>query len=139
MTTPFLRRPVLSWALYDWANSAFATTVMAGFFPLFFKQYWASGSEPTVSTFWLGMGNGLASGLVAVLAPFLGAVADRGGTRVRLLLFFTVIGVAMTAALYWVARGDWPLALPMAQCNFGTWPGSACWPPCGRTRGRPAE
>lgn len=111
MTTPFLRRPVLSWALYDWANSAFATTVMAGFFPLFFKQYWAAGSEPTVSTFWLGMGNGLASGLVAVLAPFLGAVADRGGTRVRLLLFFTVIGVAMTAALYWVARGDWPLAL----------------------------
>ena len=111
MTTPFLRRPVLSWALYDWANSAFATTVMAGFFPLFFKQYWAAGSEPTVSTFWLGMGNGLASGLVAVLAPFLGAVADRGGTRVRLLLFFTVIGVAMTAALYWVAHGDWPLAL----------------------------
>ena len=109
--TPFLRRPVLSWALYDWANSAFATTVMAGFFPLFFKQYWAAGSEPTVSTFWLGMGNGLASGRVAVLAPFLGAVADRGGTRVRLLLFFTVIGVAMTAALYWVARGDWPLAL----------------------------
>ena len=111
MTTPFLRRPVLSWALYDWANSAFATTLMAGFFPLFIKQYWAAGSEPTVSTFWLGMGNGLASGLVAVLAPFLGAVADRGGTRVRLLLFFTVIGVAMTAALYWVARGDWPLAL----------------------------
>ncbi|HSC05687.1 MAG TPA: MFS transporter [Steroidobacteraceae bacterium] len=111
MTTPFLRRPVLSWALYDWANSAFATTVMAGFFPLFFKQYWAAGSEPTVSTFWLGMGNGLASGVVAVLAPFLGAVADRGGTRVRLLLFFTVIGVALTAALYWVARGDWPLAL----------------------------
>jgi UMF1 family MFS transporter len=111
VTTAFLRRPVLSWALYDWANSAFATTVMAGFFPLFFKQYWVAGSEPTVSTFWLGMGNGLASGVVAVLAPFLGAVADRGGTRVRMLLFFTVIGVAMTAALYWVERGDWPLAL----------------------------
>jgi UMF1 family MFS transporter len=111
VTTPFLRRPVLSWALYDWANSAFATTVMAGFFPLFFKQYWDAGSEATVSTFRLGMANGLASGLVALLAPFLGAVADRGGARVRLLLFFTVIGVAMTAALYWVERGDWPLAL----------------------------
>ncbi len=30
------------WAFYDWANSAFATTVMAGFFPIFFKSYWAS-------------------------------------------------------------------------------------------------
>ncbi|MGH8203920.1 MAG: MFS transporter, partial [Steroidobacteraceae bacterium] len=35
-----MRRPVVGWALYDWANSAFATTVMAGFFPVFFKQYW---------------------------------------------------------------------------------------------------
>jgi UMF1 family MFS transporter len=111
VSSTFLRRPVLSWALYDWANSAFATTVMAGFFPLFFKQYWSAGSEATVSTFWLGMGNGIASGVVAVLAPFLGAVADRGGARVRLLLFFTVLGVAMTAGLYWVERGDWPMAL----------------------------
>jgi len=107
----FLRRPVLSWALYDWANSAFATTVMAGFFPLFFKQYWSAGAEATVSTFWLGMGNGVASGVVALLAPFLGAVADRGGTRVKLLLLFTVLGVAMTAGFYWVERGDWPTAL----------------------------
>jgi UMF1 family MFS transporter len=38
-----LRRPVWSWALVDWANSAFATTVMAGFFPVFFKQYWSVG------------------------------------------------------------------------------------------------
>jgi UMF1 family MFS transporter len=111
VSSPFLRRPVLSWAIYDWANSAFATTVMAGFFPLFFKQYWAAGTEATVSTFWLGMGNGVASGVVALLAPFLGAVADRGGTRVRLLLLFTVLGVAMTAGLYWVERGDWPVAL----------------------------
>jgi UMF1 family MFS transporter len=111
VSSTFLRRPVLSWAFYDWGNSAFATTVMAGFFPLFFKQYWSAGTEPTVSTFWLGMGNGIASAVVALLAPFLGAVADRGGARVRLLLFFTVIGVAMTAGLYWVAKGDWPSAL----------------------------
>lgn len=111
MNSPFWRRPVLSWAFYDWANSAFATTVMAGFFPLFFKQYWSTGAEATVSTFWLGMGNGLASAVVALLSPFLGAFADRGGTRVKLLLLFTVLGVAMTASMYWVERGDWPLAL----------------------------
>jgi UMF1 family MFS transporter len=113
VSSPFWRRPVLSWALYDWANSAFATTVMAGFFPLFFKQYWSAGTEATVSTFWLGMGNGVASGVVALLAPFLGAVADRGGTRVRLLLLFTLLGVSMTAGFYWVERGDWPMALTL--------------------------
>ena len=49
-----LRRPVWSWALVDWANSAFATTVMAGFFPVFFKQYWSAEVSVTESTFWLG-------------------------------------------------------------------------------------
>ncbi len=105
------RRSVVAWALYDWGNSAFATTVMAGFFPVFFKQYWSVGSEATVSTFRLGIGNGIASALIALLAPLLGAIADRGGARVRLLLLFTVLGVAMTAGLYWVERGQWPLAV----------------------------
>jgi UMF1 family MFS transporter len=105
------RRSVVAWALYDWANSSFATTVMAGFFPVFFKQYWSAGSEATVSTFRLGIGNGIASAVIALLAPLIGAVADRGGARVKLLLLFTVLGVAMTAGLYWVERGQWPLAV----------------------------
>ncbi|HET9693399.1 MAG TPA: hypothetical protein VFP48_03370, partial [Steroidobacteraceae bacterium] len=70
------RRPVVAWALYDWANSAFACTVMAGFFPVFFKQYWNAGVVATESTFRLGVTSGLASLLVAVLAPVLGAIAD---------------------------------------------------------------
>ena len=45
------RRPVVAWAFYDWANSAFATTVMAGFFPVFFKEYWSAGSDALSSTF----------------------------------------------------------------------------------------
>lgn len=44
------RRTTVSWALYDWANSAFATTVMAGFFPLFFKQYWSVDVNVNAST-----------------------------------------------------------------------------------------
>ena len=40
-------RPVFAWALYDWANSAFATTVMAGFFPVFFQKFWSTGVDPT--------------------------------------------------------------------------------------------
>ena len=60
-------RQVIAWALYDWANSAFATTVLAGFFPLFFKKYWSAGSDVTVSTFQLGVANATASLLVALL------------------------------------------------------------------------
>ena len=111
MPSPLRRRPVLAWALYDWANSAFATTVMAGFFPVFFKQYWSEGADPTVSTFRLGLGNGLASLAIALLAPLLGAMADRGGTRLRLLGLFTVLGVTGTLALYWVEKGDWSFAV----------------------------
>lgn len=111
MSSPLSRRSVIAWALYDWGNSAFSTTVMAAFFPVFFKQYWSAGSEATVSTFRLGLANGAAGLAIAVLAPLLGAAADKGGARVKLLALFTVLGVAMTGALYWVGHGDWPLAV----------------------------
>jgi UMF1 family MFS transporter len=111
MPSPLLRRPVIAWALYDWANSAFATTVMAGFFPVFFKQFWSAGSEPTLSTFRLGMANGIGGFAMAMLAPWIGAAADRGGARVKALALFTVLGVSMTASLYWVEKGQWPWAV----------------------------
>jgi UMF1 family MFS transporter len=101
----------ISWALYDWANSAFATTVMAGFFPVFFKQYWSQGTDPTVSTFQLGVANSLGSVLVAALAPILGAIADRGGARKRFLGFFAVMGIVMTGAMPLVAQGQWVMAV----------------------------
>ncbi|HET9390585.1 MAG TPA: hypothetical protein VFO44_13120, partial [Steroidobacteraceae bacterium] len=84
-----MRRPVFGWAMYDWANSSFATTVMAGFFPLFFKQFWSAGVPPTQSTFRLGIANGVASFVVALMAPLVGAIADKGRARVRLLALFT--------------------------------------------------
>jgi MFS transporter, UMF1 family len=111
MSSPLRRRPVIAWALFDWANSAFATTVMAGFFPVFLKEYWSAGSSATESTSRLGIANGVASLIIALLAPLLGAMADRGGTRIRMLTLFTLLGVANTAALYWVEKGDWPVAV----------------------------
>ena len=104
------RRSRLSWALYDWANSAFATTVLAGFFPLFFKQYWADGLSATASTFQLGLANSGASLVILVLAPLLGAVGDCGALRKRFLFGFAALGIAMTAALYFIGQGEWPLA-----------------------------
>ena len=118
------RRPVLAWAFYDWANSAFATTVMAGFFPVFFKQHWNLGVPVTESTFRLGVTSGIASALIALVAPVLGAIADRGGARVRLLMGFTVMGAAATAALALVPAGQWQVAAMLYLAgSLGFWAG----------------
>jgi UMF1 family MFS transporter len=103
----YRRKAVLSWAFNDWANSAFATTVMAGFFPAFFQKFWSLGVDPTVSTSRLGFANGAAGLVVALLAPILGAIADRSSRRKAFLIFFTLCGVCATAALYFVAQGAW--------------------------------
>ena len=97
--------------MYDWANSAFATTVMAGFFPLFFKAYWADPSNPEESTFYLGLANSLASIIVAALAPFLGAIADRGSAKKKFLFTFAFFGIIMTSGLWFVAQGYWQMAV----------------------------
>ena len=118
------RPPVVAWALTDWANSAFATTVMAGFFPVFFKQYWNAGVAATESTFRLGLVSTIASVAVAVLAPLLGALADRGGSRVRMLIAFTVLGAAGTVALGFVAQGQWIAASACyLVASLGFWGG----------------
>ncbi len=119
------RRAVLGWAMYDWANSSFATTVMAGFFPLFYKQFWNAGVPAVQSTFRLGLANGIASLLVAIMAPLVGAIADKGRARVRLLGLFTLLGAVMTAALFFVGRGEWlSAALLYILASLGFWGGN---------------
>ena len=104
------KKAILSWSLYDWANSAFATTVMAGFFPLFFKAYWANQANIVESTFYLGMANSIASILVAAMAPFLGAIADRWTAKKKFLALFAFIGVISTGGLWIVEQGMWQFA-----------------------------
>ena len=107
------RRSVVSWALYDWANSAFATVMLAGFFPIFFRDVWSAGEASADITFRLGLANSIASLVIVVLGPALGAIADRGGRRKRFLLAFLALGVTTTGALTWVAMGRWQLALAL--------------------------
>ena len=106
----FRDRSVVSWALYDWANSVFATTVIAGFFPVFFKEYWSAGSDAVTSTAQLGFANSIGSAFILVAAPILGAIADGGGARKRFLGVFTGLGIAMSAALFFVGEGQWSTA-----------------------------
>src|SRR5690242_15248023 len=111
--SPLKRKPVIAWAFYDWANSAFATTVMAGFFPVFFQKFWSTDVTATETTARLGYGSAIAGAVIAILAPILGAIADRGGTRKKFMFFWTLLGVVATAALYFTAKGDW---LPALAC-----------------------
>ena len=100
----------VAWALYDWANSGFATSVMAGFFPLFFKQYFCSGVDAAVSTARLGWVVSAAALAVAVIAPFAGAAADAAGIKKNMLGLFTVLGAGATALLAVPGPGQWLLA-----------------------------
>lgn len=105
------KKEILSWSLYDWANSTFSTTVMAGFFPIFFKQYWSTSAEVTVTTWYLGLANSIASILVATLAPFLGAIADKASVKKRLLIFFAFLGIISTGTLSIINQGQWVIAI----------------------------
>lgn len=105
------KKAVISWGLYDWANSSYATTVMAGFFPIFFKQFWSAGVEPTISTARLGVANSISGIVMVCLAPMLGAIADKGSAKKKFLMFFAYMGVIMTSALYLVSMGNWLLAI----------------------------
>ena len=105
-----LDRSVLSWALYDWANSAFATTVMAGFFPVFYSAL-SQDISARESQFWFNICLAVSSILIAVAAPVLGAIADRGGSRKKFLATFAMLGIIMSASLAWVHAGMWWIGL----------------------------
>ena len=106
-----LTRQVITWALYDWANSAFALSVLAVLFPLVLGNYWGVDDGGVSATIRLGWITFSASVIVLLIAPILGTIADTGGYRKRFLLLFAITGAVATAGLGFVGQGDWPLAL----------------------------
>jgi UMF1 family MFS transporter len=104
-----LHRPELrAWALYDWANSAFFTTVVTALFPLYYGSVAADGREDVLESY--GQLTAWSMLAIAVLGPFLGALADTAAKRKPFLLGFMVLGVLATAAMWCIERGDWRLA-----------------------------
>jgi UMF1 family MFS transporter len=110
MFKDLFRKDTFSWAVYDWANSAFATSIVAGFFPIFFKSYWNVGAEAAVSTARLGFTNAIASFVIAVLAPFLGALADEAGTKKKFLFWGVLVGSLATMLFAAIGEGAWTSA-----------------------------
>ena len=101
------RKQVLSWGLYDWANSAFSTTIMAGFFPVFFKHFWSQGFSAVDTTAKLATTVSISSFLIAMVSPTLGAIADHKGQKKAFLIVFMLVGVAGSAALAYIPAGEW--------------------------------
>jgi UMF1 family MFS transporter len=104
-------RQVMAWALYDWGNSAFALSVLAVLFPLFLGSYWSAGDEGATVTARLALVTFLASIVVSIMAPVLGAIADSGGYRKRFLFVLAVLGAVTTASLSLIGEGGWVWAL----------------------------
>ena len=104
------KKIINAWSMYDWANSAFATTIMAAVLPI----YYSAISEPTLtpnqSTAYWGYTNSTALLLIALLSPILGAIADFRGQKKRYLSVFALIGIAATAFMYFLTSGDWLFA-----------------------------
>jgi UMF1 family MFS transporter len=98
------------WVLYDWAESAFATTIMVAFFPVLLTHFWSSGN-PGKALSRLGVATSLSAVVVALGAPLLGALADRADARTRGLAVCAGLGILSTAALDLVGRGQWLVAL----------------------------
>ncbi len=95
------------WALYDWANSAFALIVMTSFVPLLLREHWSGGETSTEITFLWGSTNTIAALLLALAAPVLGALADQGGRRRRMLAICLLPGAIGTMLLAAPGSGGW--------------------------------
>lgn len=105
------QRRIWAWTMYDWANSAFATTILAAVLPVYFSQV-AGSTLPsaTIATSYWSIGLSLSLFLIAIISPILGTISDIARGKKRFLAIFASIGILSTALLVLVGTGDWILA-----------------------------
>jgi UMF1 family MFS transporter len=104
------QKAVRSWIMYDWANSAFVTTMVAAVLPIFYADVAAKGLPDYLKTSYWGYTQTIGMVLVALLAPLLGAIADVSGYKIRFLRILAYLGIAASAAFVLVGEGDYLLA-----------------------------
>ncbi|MBI5183200.1 MAG: MFS transporter [Nitrospinae bacterium] len=104
------KKVILSWCMYDWANSGFATTIMAAVLPVFYSSVAAVDLTKTQATSYWGYTNSVGMLLIALSAPILGAIADHSGTRKGFLCIFASVGIVFTGLMVLISTGDWLMA-----------------------------
>ena len=96
--------------LYDWANSAYATIVLAGFFPIIFAEYFASSVIDTERTLYLGISNSVASILLIFIAPSFGLLSDKFSSKKIFLIIFAFLSIISTSLLSFISKDSYVLA-----------------------------
>lgn len=104
------RKVITSWVMYDWAYSAFATTVVAAILPVYYSKVAGATLTGNKATVYWGYTTAIALMITALLSPMMGAIADYTGAKKRFLMCFTYFGIFITAFLYFVTTGDWLIA-----------------------------
>lgn len=104
------KKAIRAWTMYDWGNSAFATTMMAAVFPIFYTSVATAGLAPNMATAYWGYTTAIGALIAALISPILGAMADFRGSKKRFMTIFMIIGVTATALLFFIRTGDWLLA-----------------------------
>jgi UMF1 family MFS transporter len=106
---------IWAWTMYDWANSAFATTILAAVLPVYFSKV-AGATLPSAAratAIW-SFGLSISLLIVAILSPILGTVSDVSRSKKHLLAGFAGLGIIATGLLVLVSTGDWVLASILA-------------------------
>ena len=111
MSKPKLSPEAKAWILYDGGNSAFATTVIAAFFPIFFNDFWAADLQAEVKTAYLGWGLTISNLVLLFTSPFIGALTDVSKTTKTLFTGFGAVSIICVAILYFIPAGSWMQAL----------------------------
>ncbi|MBS7531400.1 MFS transporter [Hazenella sp. IB182353] len=101
------KKAVRSWAMYDWANSAFATIIIAAVMPIFYSKVAANTLAPATATAYWGYTQSISLILVVILSPLLGAIADASNSKKKFLRFFVIMGVLATTLMFTIGEGDW--------------------------------
>ncbi len=104
------RKKIISWCMYDWANSAFATTVMAAILPVYYSKVAGAVLPGNTATVYWGYTTAIGLLITAFIAPILGAIADFSKIKKRMLMIFASLGILFTSLLYLVNTGDWFIA-----------------------------
>jgi UMF1 family MFS transporter len=103
------KRAIASWALFEFASTPFSTLIVTFVYATYFTK--AIAADPIHGTALWSRGVSVTALVVAFCSPLLGALADRGGYRKRILGVATVVCAAGSVALYWVMPGQVLLAL----------------------------
>ena len=101
------RKELRAWAMYDWANSAFVTTIMGAVLPVYFVNVSATTIPDELKTAYWGYTQTVALVIIALTSPFLGAAADYLGAKKKFLAAFALIGATGAFLLFFATEGNW--------------------------------